>query len=146
MKLEFWDRAREPTVVDADEAALDEAIDSVDWSTEKLASVSLRRDRDNWADCTGSFVVGMALMLEEDGVQHVANEAAGSLEEVREFLNAYLRDDMQRVFEILYGRTLPPEELAAVRQAARGETSGYRLGCVLIALGILVAVVLGWLF
>jgi hypothetical protein len=123
MKLKAWDSqtGSQKLVSSPVQADISVAMRELDWNCGAIVGITLEDDGQNWADGSGSLVegVGLSLMLEEDGVQYVSERAPSSLDEVREFLEVYLRGDIQRVYELLYGREFGPGELDALRKTSR---------------------------
>lgn len=120
MILKTWDmdgeeqRSTHPT-----RETIERAIAELDWRSDDLCGVTLQHDAQNWADGSGNLradVGGLSLMLEDDGIQHVSVNAPTNLDQIIEFLDAYLRGDIPRVYELLYGRPFTADELAVRRR------------------------------
>lgn len=127
MILKTWDETGEQTRSDQPtRQVLEEAVAELNWQSEALAGMTLQRDDRNWAEASGSLQteIGLCLMLEDNGVQHVGASAPAGLEEVVEFLATYLSGDMPAVFEILYERPFQPHDLSELRAAAATEQGG----------------------
>jgi len=123
------------------------AVASLDWEQQRPCGVTISRTRDDWADGSGSLHsdVGLALMVEQRGVQHVANSAPQSLDDITQFLLAYLREDDARVFEALYDRPPTDEELERFLQPPLPELVLPKLsprGCFYVAFGSFVLLIL----
>lgn len=136
-ELVIWDDHGERSLSHAtSDEELDAALEATNWDDPALSGVALRHDRYNWAEASGSLdpSVGVALWIEDNGVQHLAVNPPTSREEIREFLRAYRAGDIHRVYELLEARSLSHEE---VDQFRHGSEDGSPVGFVLLMLGLL---------
>lgn len=145
MKLRLWTASGEEKTTGvepgpAGQAAVVAAVAETDWSDPELSGVTLESAA-GWADGSGSLDpgVGLSLMVEQYGVQHVGLHAPEQPEEIAQFLAAYLAGDLRQVFERLYERSPTDAELAAFGQPAPKKQSGamIMLGIIVILIGAL---------
>jgi hypothetical protein len=145
MKLRLWTASGEEKTSGVEpgpvgHAAVVAAVAETDWADPELSGVTLE-SAVGWADGSGSLdpSVGLSLMVEQYGVQHVGLHAPRQPEEIAQFLGAYLAGDLRQVFERLYDRAPTDAELAAFGEPAPRKRSGAMLmfGIVVILVGAL---------
>lgn len=130
MKLRSWTESGEEQTSGVEPGAAGEAevlaaVKATDWAAPEISGVTLESAA-GWADGSGSLDpgVGLSLMVERHGVQHVGVSAPERPEEIVEFLKAYLAGDLRKVFEQLYGRAPTDAELAAFQEPVPRGTKG----------------------
>ncbi|MFK8002091.1 MAG: hypothetical protein AB8H86_21030 [Polyangiales bacterium] len=145
MKLRLWNESGEEETSGveagpAGQAAIAAAVKATDWAAPEISGVTLE-SAVGWADGSGSLdaSVGLSLMVEQYGVQHVGVSAPARTEEIVSFLEAYLAGDLRKVFEQLYERAPTDEELAAFEDPSPQGGNGT---WVMVALAFIVLLVL----
>lgn len=142
MILKKYDTNGEVLVGEYPDAALiEQTVRAMDWQVEDIVGVTLERDRQNWADGSGSLSPrnGLSLMIEDGGVQHVSVNAPTTIDEVIEFLIAYNRSDRKRVYEILLAKEVAAHEIDAMNEEVR---SGQQFQSLIVAFGLFVCIVI----
>ena len=106
-----------------DRKMIEDAINSIDWSVDDIVGVSIEKDSQNWADGSGSLLegIGLSMMIEDNGVQHVAKSAPENLETITDYLTAYSEGHIKKCYELLYEKEFSEQDLTEIIETATKE-------------------------
>lgn len=87
-----WTASQELVSEIASEEDISGLLNSLDWLD--FNSVTLEKDSKNWMGVSGNLVRdGLAIVFEENGVQHVSDNAPKTIEELEKALKLFLKND-----------------------------------------------------